>query len=333
MVGRFYLRMLAVLAPLLLLAAPAGASAARSVSFMTIGPIRVDNHYTLQIDAAACNGKHPSVQVVFDKTFRGGGESHNYSSTSRQQCHVAANASTASLKTRLGEGMANIDVTFHKKGRARHGVLAPGCTGTKPLTQPGVVTGRFQVSIDSAFFGRIRLHRVSASITRFSFNIHCKPQPSSHRALILFAQIGRPRSGSSLAAFRAPGVGAGLSVSTTSNQPSAGVTATHSISVGGRGFVFAAAGNLDSARIDAPSGPIQGHVRFEATPGSTGSNRSGTLSGTLKLHFDVIGARRLKVSGATHVLLARGAGVAVIGKSGSSSGSFTGNFFGAPRFP
>lgn len=324
MVGRFHLRLVGVLALLLLAAAPAGARAPSSFSSLTIGPIRAENHYSLRVEALACNAKHPSVEVIFMKTFRGGSEAHSYAANTTQHCHVAADVSTASLSLRLGGGMANIDLTFRKKGPARHGRLGPGCTGTRPLMQTGVVTGTLQVAIDSTFFGRIRVHRVRASITRFSTNIKCKPQPPSRGPLALFAQFGRLRSGSFLGAFRAPGIGRGLSVTTTTTQRSHGVTASHSIALSGKGLVFAASGNLDSAHIDAPGGLIQGDLRFTAKPGSKGANRMGTLSGTLRLHFDLIGTQTLKGSSATHVFLARGSGVSVFGGSGAFSGSFFG---------
>ena len=326
MVGRFHLSLVGVLALLLLAAPPAGARMPSSFYSLTIGPIRAENHYTLSVDALACNVKHPSVEVVFTKKFRGGSEAHSYASKTAQHCHVAADISTASVSLRLGGGMANIDLTFHKQGRAKHGRLGPGCTGTRPVMQAGVVTGTLQVAIESAFFGRIRLHRVRASITRFSTNLKCKPQPhpASRAPLSLFAQFGSLRSGSSLGAFRAPGIGRGLSVTTTTTQLSHGVTASHSIALGGKGLVFAASGNLDSAHIDAPGGLIQGDLRFTAKPGSKGPNRMGTLSGTLRLHFDLIGIQTFTGSSATHVFLARGGGVSVVGGSGGFSGSFFG---------
>lgn len=317
MVGRLHLRMVAVLAPLLLVAAPAGASAARSYSMMTIGPIRVHHDYSLVVEGGGCNGQHPSVEVLFIKELRGGFEAHGYAATSKQSCHLAPDASAGSLQLRLAEGTASIDVAFHKQGPAKRRSLPPPCSGAGALIQRGVVTGTFDVAIDGAFFGRIRLHRVSAKITRDT--ITCNTQRSQHSPLELSASFGGSSSSSSsssggggggfagsffgapstattsasfLNALRFPAGRTELTVGTTVAQPS-GVSAFHSIELLGRRAVLAAAGNLDAAHIDSGSGPVQGHLRFQSARGCVGTIRRGTLSGDLKIHFDVIGTQTL----------------------------------------
>jgi hypothetical protein len=291
----------ALVAASLLLAAPAAALADGGPSF-TIGPVKVKHGYTASGFGFGCGTASAGGSVSFSTSSRSFTESHSYTPRTKASCHVAGNLSSGSLKFRIGK-LATVNVTFHKKGALKHEALPPGCTGPKPEIQPGVATGTIRFKIAPSFFGRVSLGKAQASVSKTAAYT-CKPTTASKKTVFFDAAPGSQSSGTDVFASRPPG-GPGF-VSIIKSQYTGGVFQSHTLTWFG-GSSFTANSDLSSASIKG-SGDARGTLKFSATPSCKGSNRTGTVSGSITAHFDVVGNQTLKGGPSVYADLYKGTG-------------------------
>ena len=284
----------------LLLAAPAPALADGGPLF-TLGPIKVKHGYTLTVLGLSCGTKFAGGNVNFTKTGRGWIENHAYGGANNAKCQIARNLASGSLKFSLGRSVT-VNINFRKRGSAKRGTLPPGCTGTPPKVQGGTATGTVKVSISKSFFGKVSLGKVRASLsgkpsytcngTAFQKTIFMGAfQGTESNALVLSAGLP-PKGPRTVSIFK--------SIAGRKRFESHGLFLT------GGSSLFSARSNLSSAKVNG-AGKVTGHLKFTATPGCKGNNRTGTLSGSLVAHFDVIGNQTLKQTKHTSASLSKDA--------------------------
>jgi hypothetical protein len=281
-----HLRRIVLLAPLLFLVAPSVASADGLPNFV-VGPIKVKHGYTMSAYGAGCGTKYAGGSISFNLTNAAYSESHGYSGHTKATCHVASNLSSGSLKFSIGK-MATINITFHKKGKLKRGPLPAGCTGAKPETQAGVATGTIKVKIAKSFFGSVKLGKAKASASKANYT--CKSTKGSKKTIYFSASKGTEAQSFSVFATMPPSGARTVSISQSTNSGT--LFQSHTLVLTGGSSLFTATSNLGSATVKG-AGKAQGKLKFTAPPSCKGSNRTGTVSGSLTAHFDVIGAQTL----------------------------------------
>lgn len=278
----------ALIASLVLLMAPAAAAADSSAVQFVVGPVAVGHGYQLWATSdGPCNtGGPPSLAhpagraaIEFIKRVPGGIEEHSYAGNPAK---ATCNLSTGAFKLSLGR-LATIDVTFHHHGRPRkeQGSLLFGCGGSRPLIQPGMATGTFRVDIDPSFFGSVNVRRTGGSIQR-------QRSPRCDQNVEMLADFGSTLGAPLLVARAAPGGGSTLVIE-SAQIVNRSVIGNHAISLAGGAALFSPASDLSSATVTGPGGPVTGRLSFSNPQHAY----SGSLTGSLTVAFDVIGAKLL----------------------------------------
>jgi hypothetical protein len=272
------------------LAAPAAAPASGLRQFV-VGPIPVGHGYSVLAYRDGCASR-PSLSnppgsgdsgVEFIKSLPGGSEMHTYwGSPLSASCDFA----TGTFKLNLGR-LATIDVTFHPHGRTTKATLAEGCGRASPVLQTGTTTGAVRVDIDRSFFGRVDLHRTRGSIGTAEL-------PRCPGNIDLLAYFGSSQATPFLNAIASPAGTSWLTIESYATVTRS-VESSHTIDLTGTAALFDPAFDLSSATVNGPGGPVAGQLGFS----NPNHAYSGSLSGSLRVAFDVIGTKILEGSAAT----------------------------------
>jgi hypothetical protein len=303
MLHRLHIRRAGLVAATLLLSAPASALGDGGPVF-TVGPVQVQHGYAVSALGEGCNTRHATGSISFGKTTSNWSQTHSYSAAGgkKPQCHFARSLAYGSMTFTLGR-MATVNITFRKQGQIKKSPLPPGCSGPKPETAFGIAHGTFAVGLLPRFFGKVRLHRVRASITKIAYT--CRPTSLDKKTIFLSASTGSQGRGLSLNASRLPG---GLSVVSMEKYGpfSKGISATHFLTITGGASLFKAQSNLDTARVAGSAKPLRGRLKFTASPACKGNTRTGTVAGSLKLNFDTLPAQTLSGGPTTYAGISKG---------------------------
>jgi hypothetical protein len=306
--GEFVLRRVrlgrtTLISGLVLAAAPSVALADGLPSF-SIGPVAVNNGYTVTVFGSGCDTKYPGASVMFNKIRRGWSESHTYNPL-KASCHLAKNLSSGSLSFTM-PGEATVNVTFSKRGSKKRSSLPPGCKGQHPMVQDGVVKGTFKIKISQAIFGTVSRHRAKAT-AETSPNYTCNPTRAYKRTVFLNVSEGSEESNLSLNASQPPHGPVSVSIYKSEYSRATG-SSSHGLTITGSRSLFTAVSSLASAQVNG-SGKLHGHLKFKATQACQNDARMGTISGSISVHFDVIGTETIKATKpAPYAALSRGQG-------------------------
>lgn len=266
---------------LVVLAAPAAAAAGGLREFL-VGPIPVGHGYSVSAFRIGCGPNEVTNPVGFGdygidfvKSIPGGTETHTYFA---DPTDATCDFTTGRFKLTLGT-WAMVEVTFHPHGSAWQGSRYPGCGGRRPLFQAGTATGTFRVDIDPFYFGSVNLHRIRASIRTAG--------ASPCADVSMDADFGHGFGAAGLSAWASPEGHTWLEIQKDTNVNRT-IQSTHTMYLTGGTALFDPTPDLASATVNGPGGPVTGQLRYSST-----SPTSATLSGSLRVAFDVIGTTTL----------------------------------------
>jgi hypothetical protein len=297
---RLHLGRTALIGATLCLAVPSIALADGGPEF-TLGPVKVKHGYTATASGFSCGTKFAGGSVNFTKLGKGWSETHSYGGANNATCQIAGNLASGTLKFKF-HGVT-VNITFRKQGQAKTGAVPAGCTGPKPKTQPGIATGTVKISIGKSFFGSVSLRKVKASVTKIAYT--CAGEPSAVRKTTFLNAFAGSESNATILSASQPPKGPRV-VSIIKSVAGASMSQSHIITLTGGSSLFSAKSDLSSAKVNA-TGKIKGHLQFKATPSCQGSNRTGTLSGSLVATFDLIGRATIKENKKSPPTLSRNA--------------------------
>jgi hypothetical protein len=310
MLHRVHLGRAALIGATLCLVVPSVALADGGPEFV-VGPVKVKHGYSATVNGSSCGTKYAGGTVTFTKAGKGWTESHSYGGSNSATCQIADDLSSGTLKFSF-KGVT-VNIKFRKKGHAKTGPLGFGCSGK---TQPGIARGTVKVRIGKAFFGRVTTTRVKASVTKVN---KCTPPAGYKKTANLSVFEGSETNNESLIATAPPN--GPHTVNIFRSIVSKGSFQSHSLTLAGGSSLFSVKHDLSSAKVNGAS-KASGHLKFVATPSCKGNNRTGKVSGSLVVHFDLIGKVKLSQTKTTTSELSRNATTGPCGASYGSGGSY-----------
>ncbi|HEY1523318.1 MAG TPA: hypothetical protein VGF70_09940 [Solirubrobacteraceae bacterium] len=269
------------------LAVPSVALADGGPAF-TVGPVKVKHGYTATADGFSCGTKFAGGAVSFTKMGKGWTETHSFGGANNATCQIAGNLASGTLKYKFNG--VTVSVKFRKKGQAQTGTVPAGCSGPKPKTQPGIATGTVKISISKSFFGSVRVSRVKASVTKVAYT--CSGEPNSLKKTAFLNAFEGSESNATILSASQPPTGV-RTVSIIKSVSGANMSSSHILTLTGGSSLFSVKSDLSSAKVNG-TGKLGGHLTFNATPSCKGTNRTGTLSGSLTAKLDLIGRLTIK---------------------------------------
>ena len=284
---RLHLGRVALLGAALCVAVPSVAFADGAPEF-TVGPMKVKHGYTASADGFSCGTQFAGGTVSFTKVGKGWSETHSFGGANNATCQIAGNLASGTLKFKFHD--VTVNIKFRKQGHAKTGTVPAGCSGPKPKTQPGIATGTVRISISKSFFGSVRLSRAKASVTKVAYT--CSGTPNSFKQTTFLNEYEGTESNATILTASQPPSGA-RAVSIIKSVGGANMSASHILTLTGGSSLFAAQSDLSSAKING-TGKLNGHLTFNADPSCKGSDRTGTLSGSLVARLDLVGRVTIK---------------------------------------
>jgi hypothetical protein len=268
----------------LAIAAPTGASAADTVTYpagqsLSFGPLKVKGGYSL----SGFVTKHGS-DIQFDVTIGKGEQTVTVQGDKGISLKLAKGLASGQLKASLGSKYGKITFNFKPTGKVKNGSLAKKCTGKKPTSRAGNVTGSLSLKLGDSYFKTIKASKLKATASDTPAST-C-PAPSSNPGTGSDKQPVSLSGGNKVSVFATKNKDGTVdeSVSTNDATGPTGTFIQHSIFRTVPGSLFTNTADAKSAHLKGSGSSLSGTLDYAATEFYAGGS-GGKLSGDFTVKF------------------------------------------------
>jgi PKD repeat protein len=268
--------LLALVAALALaVALPAAASAttftqpaSQQISF---GPLKVKGYTMFGSGDKFENGSQISV------TLQKGAQSVTFTIVKGVSLKLPKGLASGSLKANLGSKYGKVSYTFKPTGKVKTGKLAKHCTGSKPTSRSGNVTGSLSVNFGGSVFKTVKASDLKSTVydipqtkCDLQTNNNSGGDTSLNGGGDVTVNIDKETSGVLESVYWTEGFAVGYSIQ-------------HAIIVHAPASAFTVASNASSAHV-AASSPLTGSINYTANSYYEGGS-DGKLTGDFTAKF------------------------------------------------